>query len=127
MVPEYKKFGFIFSIIFSILFILGQFKDSDFVYLYLIFALIFLCVSVLKPIALKFPYIYWLKLGGILGKINTVIILSALFYFLFTPISLILKLIKKDLLGLKFSKKTDTYWVKKENNFNKRDSMKYQF
>ena len=41
----------------------------------------------------------------------------ALVYFIFlTPISLILRLFGKDLLGIKVNKKIDSYWIKRKKN-----------
>jgi len=47
-----------------------------------------------------------------------------LFYFLFTPIWLILKLFWKDILKKKIDKNLKTYWIKREEKMN---SMDYQF
>ena len=49
----------------------------------------------------------------------------ALVYFIFlTPISLIVRIFGKDLLDIKFNKKSDTYWLKRKKNLG---SMKKQF
>ena len=49
----------------------------------------------------------------------------ALVYFIvLTPISLILRIFGKDLLGLKFFKRKDTYWIKRKKSVG---SMKKQF
>ncbi len=42
----------------------------------------------------------WMRLGGVLGWVNTRIILSAIFFALFTPIGLLLRLFGKDRLQL---------------------------
>lgn len=67
----------------------------------------------------------WLFLGKIMGRIMTPFIMGILFVFLFVPVGIILRVLGKDILGLKFSKQAKTYWINK----NKLDSisMKEQF
>ena len=59
----------------------------------------------------------------ILGRIISPIIMSIIFFLVVTPIGLIMKLLKKDLLNLKFNK-TNTYWIEKSGPKSK---MKNQF
>lgn len=64
------------------------------------------------PLWLKPVYILWMRLAFILGWVNTRIILVILFYLVFTPVGLIMRLFKADLLELR--EKRETYWKKKE-------------
>ena len=59
---------------------------------------------------------YWIKLGEVLGKIIAPVVMLAIFLFVVTPMSFLVKLIGKDLLGLKFSKKINSYWIKRSKN-----------
>ena len=65
----------------------------------------------------------WFKFGIILGGIVSPIVMGLVFFLVVTPISLILRLFKKDTLNLK---KNDsmTYWIKK---LDKKSKMKNQF
>jgi hypothetical protein len=49
-----------------------------------------------------------------MGKVNSKIIISVLFFFIFAPIGIFLRLIKKDLLNKKLNKKVESYFVKRE-------------
>jgi len=62
-----------------------------------------------KPSWLKFIYNPWMRIGHILGWINTRIILGVIFFALITPIGLIRRLLGHDTLGLEFDKKATTY------------------
>jgi len=53
---------------------------------------------------------YWGHLGEFLGKINTTILLTLVYLALMTPISVILKVFRVDLLRLKRNKRDDSYW-----------------
>ena len=50
--------------------------------------------------------------------------MGVIFFLVVTPIGLIMKIIKKDLLNLKFRKDKETYWIEKTEPKSK---MKNQF
>jgi len=67
-------------------------------------------LGVLIPVALGPVYGIWMKIGGVLGRINTAIILSVVFFILFTPIGLIMRL-KRDPMRRKLEPGETTYRV----------------
>jgi hypothetical protein len=74
-------------------------------------------VSFLKPF-----YYLWMRLAWILSWVNTRLVLVIIFYLVFTPIGLLMKLLGKDLLSLKIEPQKDSYWLKKEKKaFNPQD------
>jgi hypothetical protein len=50
--------------------------------------------------------------------------MALVYFIILTPISLIVRMLGKDLLGLKFLKKQDTYWTRRKK---KLGTMKKQF
>ena len=64
-----------------------------------------------------------MKLGMYLGIIVSPFVMGIVFFLVVTPISLIMKILGKDLLNLKISKK-NSYWVEKDEI---KSSMKNQF
>ena len=66
----------------------------------------------------------WVKLGEILGFVIAPIIMALVYFFFLTPISLIVRIFGKDLIGLKFDKNKESYWIKRKNNVS---SMHKQF
>ena len=66
----------------------------------------------------------WIKLGEILGKFISPIIMSLIYFLIVFPTNLILKILNKDILGIIIDKKKDTYWRKKEKI---KSSMDNQF
>jgi len=72
------------------------------------FILAFFAPNILKPV-----YFLWMKLAFILGWVNTRLILIIVFYFLFTPLGLLMRLFGNDLLDLKIEKNKTTFWKKK--------------
>ena len=66
------------------------------------------------PLILKPVYIIWMKIASVLSWINTRLILCLIFYLVFMPIGLVLRLCGKDLLDRKIQKDSNSYWKKKE-------------
>ena len=67
--------------------------------------------ALVAPAGLRYPYRIWMLLGLGLGWVNTRIILSVAFYLVFTPVSIIMRLIKRDAMQRKFDPDADTYRV----------------
>ena len=66
----------------------------------------------------------WAKFGIILGAIIAPIVMGVVFFLVITPIGLVMKIIGKDLLSIKYDKKKETYWVKSDKSTS---TMKQQF
>ena len=118
-----RSFGIVFSIVFLII-ALYQLLNDDSVKIWLIIlSLIFFILGLLNSNILSPLNRIWFKFGIILGGIVSPIVMGLVFFFVVTPISIILRLLKKDTLNLK---KNDsmTYWIKK---LDKKSKMKNQF
>lgn len=63
------------------------------------------------PMALRPIYKVWMLFGQMMGWVNTRIILGVVFYVLFTPISILLKLFGKDPMQRKIDPKSKSYRV----------------
>jgi len=63
----------------------------------------------LYPRCLNIIYIPWMKLGSILGWINTRMILGIIFFLLITPMGMIMRLRGKDPLQRCYDKNIDSY------------------
>lgn len=113
-----KKFGITMGIAFLVitLFILIRHRHS--ILVTSIALSIFFILAFVAPILLKPIYIFWMKLAFILGWINTRLILFIIFYLIFTPIGLVMRLLGVDLLDRRIDKEKESYWWEKE----KRDS-----
>lgn len=62
-----------------------------------------------KPNALKQLYRVWMKIGAVLGWINTRILLALVYFLILTPIGLIMRCIKSDPMQRKFDKNLSSY------------------
>ena len=119
-----RSFGLLFFIFFIVFGLWPVIKgETANIYLILI-SLFFLIFGLINSKILSPFNKAWIKLGEILGLIIAPIIMALVYFIILTPISLILRMFGKDLLGLKFMKKKDTYWIKRVK---KLGTMKKQF
>ena len=119
-----RSFGLLFFIVFIVVGLWPVIKgETANIYLILI-SLFFLIFGLINSNILSPFNKAWIKLGEILGLIIAPIIMALVYFIILTPISLIVRMFGKDLLGLKFLKKQDTYWIKRVK---KLGTMKKQF
>ena len=106
-----KKFGFFFSGIFFLVLMIMFFYNQEItktLILILFLFLTFFLTSLFKPYYLYFPKVGWLKLGLLLSKFFSPIILAIIFFLVLTPIGVIMKIFKKKIYNANRSNKT--YW-----------------
>jgi len=121
---DLRNFGFIWAFIFSVIG-LWPLKSGGDLRAWAMFASgFFAAVALIAPITLKQFYVVWVKVGNVIGKINSKIIIMILFVLVFIPFGVILRLMGKDLLGKKIDKSAKTYWIERET---KPGSMNNQF
>ncbi len=106
-----KEFGFIFGFGIPLLvgFIIPKLNGHDFNTWTLFIGLPSIILAIINPQLLKIPYILWIKLGNILGWINSKLILGLVFIIVLMPISFFMKLFKYDPLRKKILKKNRSY------------------
>ncbi|MCU0666087.1 MAG: SxtJ family membrane protein [Candidatus Omnitrophica bacterium] len=122
-----KNFGLTMAVALAVIFALVFFFHKHINYWLLAISLIFLVLAVVCPFVLKPVYILWMKLAKILSWINTRILLIIMFYLIFTPIGIMIRLLGKDLLERKIDKNSKTYWKKKEKGEFTPESYLHQF
>ena len=66
----------------------------------------------------------WMKFAHTLGRINTTILLTILYFVIIGIYSIIARIIK--LITLPFKKEPQTYWITREDKFDP-DSFKHPF
>ena len=118
-----RSFGIVFFVVFLLISLYPLLNDGNIRYWSLLISLIFLILGILNSRILTPLNLLWFRFGIALGKILTPVIMSLVFFLVVTPIGIIMKILNKDLLNLKF-KKDDTYWIEKKGP---KSVMKNQF
>jgi predicted membrane protein len=71
--------------------------------------------GLIVPDALGPVFKIWMKFGQIMNRVNTTIILTTVFFLVFTPVALIMKIIGRDVMHRKFDKNTESYRITSED------------
>ena len=90
----------------------------------LIISVIFLLLGSINSQILTPLNKIWFKFGIFLGNFISPIVMGIVFFLVVTPIGFIMRLMGKNLLGLKKDNNKKSYWIKKSNY---KTSMKKQF
>ncbi len=107
---ELKKFGSVVGSGFlGIAFFPYLFHHSPIRIWALVISLGLLAVGMTFPKLLSGPYWLWMKIGAILGWINSRILITLIFFLLITPLALFMKLVKRDRLCLRKSPEKKSY------------------
>ena len=118
-----RSFGLVFFIFFLIIAIYPIIYDESLRVWSLIISFVFLILGLINSKILAPLNKIWFQFGLLLGRIVSPVIMGIIFFLVVTPIALIMKIIGKDLLNLKFNK-GKTYWIEKNGP---KSSMKNQF
>ena len=118
-----RSFGIVFFIVFLIIATWPLINDSEIRYWSLVISFIFLFLGIINSKLLTPLNKIWLKIGILLGNIISPIVMGIIFFLVVTPTSIIMKILRKDLLNLKKNNK-NSYWIEKRKQNN---NMKKQF
>jgi saxitoxin biosynthesis operon SxtJ-like protein len=125
-VKQLRSFGFIAGGGFAIIALWPTvFRNGHPRLVMLMLAGLLLLLAILLPRSLRPAYRVWMALGHVLGWVNTRIILSVMFYILFMPVGLVMRLLGKDPMLRKFERNIDTYRVIRQPRPS--SHMKHQF
>ena len=115
-------FGILFFVFFLIIGLYPLISNEPIRIWSIIVSLVFLTVTIIKPNLFTFLNKLWIKFGILLGKIISPIVMGLVFFFVVTPIGIFVKILKKDVMGLKRGQ--SSYWITREDKI---QSMKKQF
>jgi hypothetical protein len=111
---EWRKFGLTVGAVLLLLaaFLFWKEKSSSIYFAISGGALIVL--GAIVPLVLKPIFKAWMTFAVVMGFVMTRVILTVLYFGLFTPIALVLKILGKDLLEEKWDGNAASYWVKRK-------------
>ena len=115
-------FGILFFIFFLIIG-LYPLKSNEAIRVWsVVLSLVIFIITITKPNLFTFLNKFWIKFGILLGKIISPIVMGLVFFFVVTPIGILVRVLKKDVMGLK--RGASSYWINRED---KVQTMKKQF
>ena len=118
-----RSFGILFFLVFLGFGLWPLTKEmSPNIYL-IIISVIFLTLGLLNSKLLSPLNEIWIKFGEILGRIIAPLIMALVYFLILTPISLLVRAFGKDLLGLKYLKQQNSYWIKRKKEIGTMDKQ----
>ena len=110
-IKELRKFGFILSFLFMGLFgfLFPFLGDKNLPSWPFILSICILIPTLIQPTWLKIIHTPWMKLGHILGWMNTRILLGIIFFLLITPMGIIMRCRGKDPMQRTYDKSRTSY------------------
>jgi len=124
---DLRNFGITIGMITLVIagFLFWKEKESSQIFLAIGIFLIFVTISI--PVVLKPVYKIWMIFSIILGWFMTRLILSFLFYIIFTAIGLISRVFRKKFLELSWDKSKNSYWNFRTNEYIQKENCENQF
>lgn len=122
-----RSFGFVFTVFFAIIGLLPLINGRSERLWSLGLAAVFLILAILIPASLAPLNRLWTKFGAFLHRIVSPIALGILFFLVVTPVALIMRLMRKDLLRMRLDQSAKSYWIDRTPPGPDADSLKNQF
>lgn len=126
ILPSNRKFGLFFSLVFSLVASYFFYLENNFwFYIFGLLALVFIIITLINNDSLGPLNKLWFKFGLLLGKIVSPVVMGLIFFGIFTPIAIFMRIIGRDELRLKNNNQT-THWIKRRTS-NQSEFFKRQF
>ena len=110
VLPTNRKFGLFFTIVFLLISIYIYYSKNDPIQYFLLgLSFGFFTITMVKPSFLTPLNKLWMQFGFLLGMIVSPIILGLIYFSIFTPIAIIMRISGRDELRVKFIRRR-TYW-----------------
>ena len=118
-----RSFGIVFFIVFVLIAFYPLINQGEIRIWSVLVSLFFLIFGIINSKILTPLNKIWFKFGIFLGKMISPIVMGLIFFLVVTPIGFLMRMLKKDILNLKFNE-INSYWIEKTDPKSK---MKNQF
>ena len=118
-----RSFGLVFFIVFLLISFYPLINQEEIRIWSVLISLLFLILGIINSKILTPLNKVWFKFGIFLGKLISPVVMGIIFFLVVTPIAFLMRMLKKDLLNLKFNKNS-SYWIEKTDP---KSTMKNQF
>ena len=118
-----KGFGLLFFAVFLIIALWPTINGENPRIIFFLFALIFLILGLINSKILTPLNKGWVKFGEFLGRIIAPIVMAIVYFVVLTPLSIIVRIFGKDLLKIKFSANSKSYWIKRNKDLGSMDKQ----
>jgi hypothetical protein len=125
--PSERSFAWVFAVFFTALALWPAWRGRPVRWWALGVAVLVFLAGLVRPAVLRIPNLIWFRFGSLLNRIVSPVATSLLFFLVFTPFALILRMTGKDLLRLRRDPGTPSYWIERNPPGPEGASMVEQF
>ena len=122
-----RSFGAVFATVFGLIGAFGLWRGTAAWPYWLGAAAVFAIVTLFAPAVLAPLNRLWMRLAIALSKVTTPVVMAVLFFGTVLPTGLVMRLLGKDPLRLKWDAKASSYWIERSPPGPPPDSLKDQF
>jgi hypothetical protein len=112
--PSNRKLGLTFAVVFSVIGLLPVLLGGRLRVWSVGVGIAFAAVAFVVPRALGPLNRLWMRLGLLLHRVVSPIMLSIMFFLVITPMGLVMRALRKDPLRLRFEPQTGSYWIPRQ-------------
>ena len=125
--PSDRSFAGVFTAFFAALALWPAWRGRPVRWWALGIAVLVFLAGLLRPTILRVPNLIWFRFGRLLNSVVSPAAMSLLFFVVFTPFALILRMTGKDLLRLRRDPHAASYWIERNPPGPPPESMVEQF
>ena len=122
-----RAFGVTFAVVFGIVGCWPLPSGGETRWWAICIALAFLICALTRPSVLGPLNRLWFRFGLLLHRIMNPVLMGLIFFFGVLPTGLVMRLLGKDLLSMKWDPEAKSYWVKRDPDRPLPESLKNQF
>jgi hypothetical protein len=122
-----RQFGLVFAGVFTVIACWPFLRLAPPRWWALGIAAAFAVIALAWPQALRWPNRIWLRIGELLHRIVSPVVMAVIFFGCVTPTAWVMRWRGKDLLSRKWDAKRETYWIERSPGPAGSQSMKNQF
>lgn len=127
-VRELRKFAFVMGVPLALIGGFLLWRQKDYYRYFFAASALFVLAGLLVPVVLKPLHKVWMTFSIIMGWLMTRVILCILFFVILTPTALLLRLLGKDLLNMKFDRNSSqSYWLARSADQSQKPDYTKQF
>jgi len=125
--PSNRAFGFLLSTVFALASAITFYQKSSMAANnWIIASVVAGLIAIFAPRSLTYLNKAWMRLGKLMGKIISPLVLGVIFFLLITPIAIIARSLGRDTLRL-HKPPVQSYWIDRLPEEHSIESFKYQF
>jgi hypothetical protein len=110
-VPSDRSFGFTFAVVLALAGAWMLWSARDYFYVPFSASLVFLAAALLFPGILHPLNVAWMRLGLLLNRVVSPIVLGIMFFGILTPVAMVMRIRGRDALQRRADPARPSYWI----------------